>query len=177
MSWRWGESSLRRVGLWTLVDSTRGVSLLERSWQVKRFIGAGKGAYQVCSNTQTSLNMPGFSITLLLLPRAGEENAPSSDLILSLLDDHTDIPAWKWTASFPPVPVSSQTIPSEEVEANKGDIRKIAAEKPAAFVESIKRACNALIAAEPDITRMDSIAGDGDCGLTLKVSYATSLYA
>lgn len=114
--------------------------------------------------------MPGFSITLLLLPRAGEENAPSTDLILSLLDDHTDIPAWKWTAGMPPVPVSSQTVPSEKVEANKGDIRRIVAEDPAKFVESIKRACNALIAAEPDITRMDSIAGDGDCGLTLKVS-------
>ncbi len=33
---------------------------------------------------------------------------------------------------------------------------------------AIERAANALIAAEPEITKQDTIAGDGDAGLTLK---------
>ena len=37
-----------------------------------------------------------------------------------------------------------------------------------AFVDAVVRAANALIREEPEITRMDNIAGDGDCGLTLK---------
>lgn len=33
---------------------------------------------------------------------------------------------------------------------------------------SLHTCCESLISAEPDITRYDTIAGDGDCGLTLK---------
>lgn len=32
----------------------------------------------------------------------------------------------------------------------------------------MKRACEAIRAAEPELTRFDTVAGDGDCGLTLK---------
>lgn len=42
------------------------------------------------------------------------------------------------------------------------------AEDSKAFVEAIKRAANEVITAEPEITRQDQIAGDGDAGLTLK---------
>ncbi len=36
------------------------------------------------------------------------------------------------------------------------------------FVQAIVGVCEGLAKAEPEITRMDTIAGDGDCGLTLK---------
>ena len=45
---------------------------------------------------------------------------------------------------------------------------KLRAADPAAFDAAVARACRALADAEPEITRMDNIAGDGDCGLTLK---------
>lgn len=45
---------------------------------------------------------------------------------------------------------------------------KLRAADPGAFDAAIERVCRALNAAEPEITRMDSIAGDGDCGLTLQ---------
>jgi triose/dihydroxyacetone kinase / FAD-AMP lyase (cyclizing) len=32
----------------------------------------------------------------------------------------------------------------------------------------MKSGLEAIIQAEPEITRLDTIAGDGDCGLTLK---------
>ena len=37
-----------------------------------------------------------------------------------------------------------------------------------AFLSAIQRACRALIAAEPELTKQDQIAGDGDAGLTLE---------
>lgn len=36
------------------------------------------------------------------------------------------------------------------------------------FLAAIARACKALIAAEPELTEQDQIAGDGDAGLTLE---------
>ncbi len=48
-------------------------------------------------NTQTSLNLPGFSITLLLLPRTGPT---SSSTILDLLDCPASSVGWKH-ASLP----------------------------------------------------------------------------
>lgn len=54
----------------------------------------------------TSLNLPGFSLTLLLLPRegipapassSGSSLTVTSDLFVDLFDAPTDAPAWKWT--------------------------------------------------------------------------------
>ena len=38
----------------------------------------------------------------------------------------------------------------------------------ATFLDAITRACKALIEAEPELTKQDQIAGDGDAGLTLE---------
>lgn len=43
-----------------------------------------------------------------------------------------------------------------------------AAADPEAFIAAITRACKALIDAEPELTKQDQIAGDGDAGLTLE---------
>lgn len=54
----------------------------------------------------TSLNLPGFSITLLLLPREPLTTPASTSssrlsldtaLLLDLFDAPTEAPAWKWT--------------------------------------------------------------------------------
>jgi hypothetical protein len=56
----------------------------------------------------TSLNLPGFSLTLLLLPREPVPLPPSaaassssfavtSDLLVELFDAPTEAPAWKWS--------------------------------------------------------------------------------
>ena len=113
--------------------------------------------------------MPGFSITLLQLPDGSDPSAPSADLILSLLDERPDVPGWKWASTVPPVASGEQvkqtggTRPAAVPQAVK-----LQAEDTKAFNEAVQRACDAIIAAEPEITRMDNIAGDGDCGLTLK---------
>lgn len=104
--------------------------------------------------------MPGFSITLLLL-------TDNVDLILSLLDDPTNAPGWKWSSKTEPRAVAATaslasvnvTPPSSQSALRAPDARS--------FESAIERACKALLAAEGEITDMDKIAGDGDCGLTL----------
>lgn len=115
--------------------------------------------------------MPGFSITLLLLPTNDEVGAPPTSDILSLLDDQPDVPGWKWSSGSPPLPQSQQVFYDNPVPSiTTAGLEKIAVPKEAEFIDSIKRAAYAVINAESEITRMDSIAGDGDCGLTLKVT-------
>ncbi|KAG2121181.1 dihydroxyacetone kinase [Suillus cothurnatus] len=115
----------------------------------------------------TSLNMPGFSITVLLLPAANDTGTLSADLILSLLDDSTNTPGWKWSSrSVPKSPSVSSSLPT--ATHTKAWSTSLKAPDVNQFNSAVERACLALITAEPEITRMDSIAGDGDCGLTLK---------
>ena len=108
--------------------------------------------------------MPGFSVTLLLLP----EGKQTSDLIISLLDEPTETPGWKWSSRSPPAGVRSPSDISSVVSATDKSEHPLKAADPSALVSAVENACNALIQAEPEITRMDTIAGDGDCGLTLK---------
>jgi triose/dihydroxyacetone kinase / FAD-AMP lyase (cyclizing) len=117
---------------------------------------------------QTSLNMPGFSITLLRLPQVQEPNAPNQSQLLSLLDDKPEVPGWKWTSGTIPLDLQAQLTSSTKAVDTKHSVR-LRVSDPPEFVSSIRRACIAVSAAEPEITRMDTIAGDGDCGLTLKV--------
>ena len=111
--------------------------------------------------------MPGFSITLLLLPTAGEKDAPSKETILSALDAKADVPGWKWSSASP-APAQVAFTPAAAAQTQKPTGSPIKASDPSGFTAGIKRACEALIAAEPKITEMDNIAGDVDCGLTLK---------
>lgn len=74
----------------------------------------------VAGSFMTSLNLPGFSLTLLLLPRERvvipETSTSSSilyvdkELMLDLFDAPTDAPAWKWTFKGDP----EMTVDEEE---------------------------------------------------------------
>ncbi len=111
--------------------------------------------------------MSGFSITLLLLPSASS-SSPTAATLLSLLDDPAGAAGWKWTSNVVPIvePVAPPKHVKTAARAPATDILK--ATDPKAFIAAIQRACKALNDEEPEITRMDNIAGDGDCGLTLR---------
>lgn len=104
---------------------------------------------------------------MLLLPAANDTGVPSADLILSLLDDSTNTPGWKWSSRSIPKLLSAPS-PLPTVARENAWSASLKANDVNQFNSAIERACRALIAAEPEITRMDNIAGDGDCGLTLK---------
>jgi triose/dihydroxyacetone kinase / FAD-AMP lyase (cyclizing) len=114
--------------------------------------------------------MPGFSLTLLLLPSSPSPNGldpPPLEVVLSLLDVSTDTPGWKWSSHAPP----SELLPPPAAltsERAMDHAPKVRAQDAEEFTHAVERACNALDRAEPEITRMDTISGDGDCGLTLR---------
>lgn len=111
--------------------------------------------------------MPGFSLTLLLLPASSSTSAPPEDVILRLLDASTSAPGWKWNSGAPPSapPPSRAFLPSERIADQAVKVR---VQDVPGFARAVERACNALDKAEPEITTMDTVAGDGDCGLTLQ---------
>ena len=118
--------------------------------------------------------MPGFSITLLLLPRPDEAAPYDAKQILCFLDDVPDAPGWKWARSVPPDEVTFVSPPPSSNIAASGQLDRVfGTHNREGYLEAIRRACEAVSKAEPELTRMDRIAGDGDCGLTL-MSGATS---
>ncbi|KAF9221345.1 dihydroxyacetone kinase [Gyrodon lividus] len=159
---------LSELELGAIVGETKSV-LDKRGITVRRV---------VAGSFMTSLNMPGFSITLLLLPNVNDTHAIPADAILSLLDDPTNAPGWKWSPKIEPS-VVSETSSSESSPAAPLSSRPFALRAPnvASFNAAIRRACDALVAAEGEITEMDKIAGDGDCGLTLNAGASGVLEA
>jgi len=162
-----------------LVNNLGGMSELEVGGVVRatreELAGRKIVVSRVIAGTfMTSLNMPGFSISLVLLPRGDDANAPKAELLLSLLDAPAQTPGWKWTSPVAPVtptPLAPAPSPPAKKASNPN---AISAPAPAEYVAALQRIVKAVIAAEPEITRMDTIAGDGDCGLTLKAG-ATSV--
>ncbi|WVQ85069.1 dihydroxyacetone kinase [Cryptococcus sp. DSM 104549] len=115
----------------------------------------------------TSLNMPGFSLTLLLLPSAGDKSSPySSEQILEYLDTPASAPGWKWHAAAEPGKIGEKVEEAHVPVAEDGAV--LPPTDKSAFLAAITRSCKALIAAEPELTEQDQIAGDGDAGLTLE---------
>ncbi|KAH9039372.1 dihydroxyacetone kinase 1 [Lactarius pseudohatsudake] len=154
-----------------LVNNLGGVSELELAGIAREVVtalaGRGVSVQRLISGTfMTSLNMPGFSLTLLLLPSASD-GTPPSDLILRLLDASTSAPGWKWTSgAAPSAPSTPPAVLPSERAADQG--QRVRAQDVREFERSVERACNALDKAEPEITKMDTVSGDGDCGLTLQ---------
>ena len=117
--------------------------------------------------------MPGVSLTLLVLPRTEEESSFTADEILSFLDEKTDVAAWNIAVKLTPPPerdddsAELRTDPAEISNPSK-TTRRVTVSEPGLFVQAVGAACEALKAAEPIITKMDQVGGDGDCGITLK---------
>ncbi|WVQ71012.1 dihydroxyacetone kinase [Cryptococcus sp. DSM 104548] len=115
----------------------------------------------------TSLNMPGFSLTLLLLPSSSEKSAYSSAQILEYLDAPASAPGWAFYSGKEPGVIGEKAVEEAQV-APPADESKLPASDAQVFLSAITRACKSLIAAEPELTEQDQIAGDGDAGLTLE---------
>ena len=109
-----------------------------------------------CSGAlMTSIDMAGFSVSLLLLTPAR----------IGLLDAPTTAPAWPCTHDLT-TPLSVVPCPLGASKADK--VPKGAAGLEASAAAMLKAGVQALILAEPQLTEWDSVAGDGDCGMTMK---------
>jgi len=106
----------------------------------------------------SSLDMAGISISVLGL----------NDEWLRWLDAPTTAPAWPNAAKQRPRPVNLQSAPPAGVnmaftarENPESDLRKN-------VERAIRAACEALFQAEPQLTELDRITGDGDLGASMK---------
>lgn len=153
-----------------LVNNIGGTSSLEllalTQYALERCPLSKKPRRVLVSDFVTSLNSPGFSLTLLNLTKASSEEY-SVEKILDLVDKETDAPGWKvkpfsgdaWLS-----PQEDQDSPVAENEVPTSDIKV----DGALVKRALKSAMEALIEKEPLITKYDTQVGDGDCGETLK---------
>lgn len=128
---------------------------------------------------ETSLNAPAFSISVMNLTDAAKNCSFSVAQMKEFLDVRTTT-NWESFAGAQTVqkPRKEQFIPAAKHEPERTvDPAKDLRVDPKLLTSMVKSACDAIIAAEPDLTKWDTIMGDGDCGETLKTGATSMLSA
>lgn len=136
-----------------LTSTTRKV--LKRDWNI-----VPARYYAQCF--ETSLNAPGWSLSLLNLSGVERQSKTSIYTLLHLLDSDTRAPAWPKNG-FKDVKEVKQKAAASAQSASEA-LAKGPKVDPATLESALREACNAAIKAEPDITKWDVQMGDGDCG-------------
>lgn len=133
---------------------------------------------------ETSLNAPGFSISLINLSVAARECDVTASKLLEFLDRPTTAVSWPNTTRS----VISTAKPNGRVNVNggnkscsqngQGPEMKFTLDRPrptrdivvdASLLDAaVRSACKAAITAEPYLTKWDMVMGDGDCGEAVK---------
>ncbi|OAA69735.1 dihydroxyacetone kinase [Cordyceps fumosorosea ARSEF 2679] len=144
---------------------------LEHDWRID--------PARVCAGfLETSLNAPAFSVSVINVTAAARACSYSADQIKAFFDARTNT-YWESVAGAqskrrarrdqlvraPPPPEHKTVDPAHDLQAD-----------PELLEAMLRTACDDLVAAEPDLTRWDTVMGDGDCGETLKTG-ATALLA
>jgi dihydroxyacetone kinase len=113
---------------------------------------------------ETSLNAPGFSISLLNLSGVAKETKIEASTLYTLLDRDTNAPAWPRN-SYDQARPDDPTQTGAGASASAHTVTSFGPKLDEGVIESaLRSACEAAVAAEPDITRWDIVMGDGDCG-------------
>lgn len=153
-----------------MINNLGSVSVLEMggiTTEVVSQLGSKYGIHpvRVISGTfMTSLNGLGFSISLL--------NVVNTDIggpgMIELLDADAEVTGWS-------APIRKETWEAKNTATwtdEKGQNKEV---KPSGLKmdtslvkERLTLALERVIAAEPEVTRYDTVVGDGDCGIGLK---------
>ncbi|XP_016055972.1 PREDICTED: triokinase/FMN cyclase isoform X1 [Miniopterus natalensis] len=143
-----------------MVNNLGGLSFLElgiiADAAVRSLEGRGvKVARALVGTFMSALEMPGLSITLLLVDEPH----------LKLIDAETTASAWP---NIPRVAVTgrkrTRAAPTEPPEAHDSTAVGGSASKRTALV--LERVCSTLLGLEEHLNALDRAAGDGDCGTT-----------
>lgn len=153
-----------------LINNLGGVSVLELggiTTEVVQQLNKDYGIQPVrtLSGTyMTSLNGQGFSISLLNVVNT-DIGGPS---MIELLDYPSEAAGWA-------APIGKQTWEEKNTATREGVAATEQKAKASglkydasAATKALKAGLEAVVAAEPDVTRYDSIVGDGDCGIGLE---------
>ncbi|OBT51560.1 dihydroxyacetone kinase [Pseudogymnoascus sp. 24MN13] len=152
-----------------LVNNLGGVSPLEMGGITTEVAAQLRRNYQIepcrilAGTYMTSLNGSGFSITLLNTVPTG---LPPT--LLSLLDAPSQATGWA-------APILAKTWTADNTATREKTHQTASAAQPTGLTMdevSARHRLNAglarIIAAEPRVTRYDTVVGDGDCGIGLK---------
>jgi dihydroxyacetone kinase len=137
-----------------LTASTR--RLLKKDWSI-----TPERLY--VSTFETSLNAPGWSLSLLNVSGIERTTGTSVKDLLKLLDADTTAPAWPRNGYREAKEVSQTSDASAAAEASDTTSEGPTVDS-ARLERALRSACSAAIAAEPEITKWDIEMGDGDCG-------------
>ncbi|KAI0472129.1 dihydroxyacetone kinase [Xylariaceae sp. FL0804] len=152
-----------------LVNNLGGVSALEMGGITAEVVDQlgqwGIQPVRILSGTyMTSLNGLGFSISLLNVVNT-DMGGPS---MIQLLDYPCEATGWS-------APISKNTWEAKNTNTREDAATGDQSIKPSGlqadaetFASSLTSGLQALIAAEPEVTRYDTVVGDGDCGIGLK---------
>lgn len=144
---------MSNLELEALTASTR--RLLKKDWNI-----TPKRLY--VSAFETSLNAPGWSLSLLNVSGIERTTGTSVDNLLKLLDADTTAPAWPRNG-YRQVEELAR-VEDKDAEAKVASADQGPTVDPTSLERALRSACSAAIAAEPDLTKWDIEMGDGDCG-------------
>jgi dihydroxyacetone kinase len=154
------------------VNNLGGVSMLEIGGIVAELVKQLKESYDlapvrvIAGTYLTSLNGLGFSASILKLADTGLGKGKS---MLELIDHPAE--AYGWAA---PIQVSTWNADNSKTMDNAAASSKQASTKsnltidPKQAHQVLKAGLEKMIAIEAEVTRYDTIVGDGDCGIGLK---------
>ncbi|KAH6609816.1 hypothetical protein Trco_003162 [Trichoderma cornu-damae] len=125
---------------------------------------------------ETSLNAPAFSVSVINATATSRNCSYSVEEFKSFFDAKTTT-FWESMAGSQAQRRTRQQqlvpSPKEEIRVTADERRDFAID-PALLESMLRNACDALIKAEPELTKWDTVMGDGDCGETFRTG-ATSL--
>ncbi|KAI5920943.1 dihydroxyacetone kinase [Camillea tinctor] len=164
-----------------LLSNYGGISYLEQGALVDELLEQLAAAWKIspvriCAGfLETSLNAPAFSVSLVNITAAARNCSYSAEDIKSFIDAKTNTHWESMTGSQAERRTRQQQfVPSPKEPRKVVDDAKDLKIEPALLEKMLRTACNAIVEAEPDLTKWDTVMGDGDCGETLKTG-ATSL--
>ncbi len=158
-----------------LVNNLGGVSVLEMGGITAEVVAQLRQEHNIrpvrviAGTFMTSLNGMGFSISLLNVVNTSIDGAPN---MVELLDAPSEVTGWSapiqrttWEAAAG----RGEEAAGEDVAAAGQEVKPSGLKyDPAAAKEALTTALKNVISAEPDVTRYDTVVGDGDCGIGLK---------
>ena len=160
------------VGL--LVNNYGGLSVLELSAltdEIQLQLSARwniKPCRTIFGSYETSLNAPGFSISLCNLTGAAKQAKEEVATLVRQFDSTTTAVSWPNTTR----PSTSQTRVTYDKATAQTNGQENATAKisfdPLILKNAINAACERVIEAEPKLTEWDMVMGDGDCGEAVK---------
>jgi len=113
----------------------------------------------------TSLNGLGFSISLL---KVVDLQLGGGSSLLELLDAPAEASGWSAAISSGTWQKRGQQAEAEKHEDAEEVQPSTLRIDPAQAQSALKAGLDRLITVEPDVTKYDTIVGDGDCGIGLK---------